>query len=93
MILPKQRLLFKYHTVSQDTHKYNFSDGHMKNIAFSAQISMQLMNIQQYDIPIYYTEFHQNYAINAACTTRNSFTPLTKDYFTAQILTKITVTQ
>jgi len=79
MILPKQSLLFKYHTVSQDMHKYNFNDGHMKNIAFPAQISMQLMNIQQYDIQIYYTEFYQNYTINAALTIRNSFTPLTKD--------------
>jgi hypothetical protein len=72
-------LLFKYHTVSQDMYKYNFIDGQMKNIPFLAQISMQLMNIQQYNIQIYYTEFHQNYSINAACTTRNSLTPLTKD--------------
>ena len=79
MILPKQSLLFKYHTVSQNMHKYNFNDGHMNNTAFPAQISMKLMNIQQYDIQIYYTEFHQNYAINATRTTRNSFTPLTKD--------------
>jgi len=61
-------------------HKYNFNDGHMKNIAFLAQISVQLMNNQQYDVHIYYTEFHQNYAINVACTTRNSFMPLTKDW-------------
>jgi len=60
--------------------KYNLNDGHMKNIALLAQISMQLMNIQQYDVQIYYTELHQNYAINVARTTRNSFMPLTKDW-------------
>jgi len=60
--------------------KYNFNDGHMKNIALLAHISMQLMNIQQYDVQIYYNEFHQNYAINVARMTRNSFTPLTKDW-------------
>jgi hypothetical protein len=29
--------------------KYNSNDGNTKNIAFLAKISMQLMNIQQYD--------------------------------------------
>jgi hypothetical protein len=64
--------------------KYNLNDGHMKYIALLAQISMQLMNIQQYDAQIYYTELHQNYAINVARMTRNSFMPLTKDWISLQ---------
>jgi hypothetical protein len=61
-------------------HKYNFNDGHTKNIAFLAQISMQLMNIQQYDVQIYYIEFHQNNMIKVKRIARNSFMPLTKDW-------------
>lgn len=53
--------------------------------------SMQLMNIQQYDVQIYYTEFNQNYAINVTCMTRNSFMTLTKEWISLQpIFKKIT---
>jgi hypothetical protein len=79
--LPKRSLVFKCHTASQNTRSLNFTYVHNKSTVFSAPVFTKRVTAQQHSVQTSYTEFQQNRAKKVERADENSFTPLSKVWF------------